>query len=100
MNEDDCSYSKLSLILQLMSSIYSSVQKHRNTSQEIQSDHRTDSDPIEFHLISVKPMKSSWYRSHRTTFGSLMLKSYENVVSETDETQCNVVANSIGSSTE
>ena len=28
-------------------------------SQKIQSDHRTDSDPIGFYLISVKPMKFS-----------------------------------------
>ena len=66
--------------------------------QEIQFDHRIDSDPIGFYLISIKPMKSSWYHSHRTTFGSVVLESYRIRVSELDGVQCNIVTDSIGGS--
>ena len=69
----------------------------RCTSQEIQSVHRTDSnpkgDPIGFYLISVKTMKCYRYRSYGTTFEFLMWKSYEIQVSELDGIQCNVVVN-------
>ena len=63
--------------------------------QEIQCDHRTDSDPRGFYLISVKPMKSYRHPSHRTALGSLVFESYGTLVSELDGIQCNVVTDSV-----
>ena len=68
-----------------------------NSSQEIQSEHRNDSD---FYLISVKPMKSYRHPNHVTIFRFLVLESYEILVSELNEIQCNVATDSIGDSKE
>ena len=65
--------------------------------QEIQFDHQTDSDPIGFHLISMKPYR---HRSHGTISRFLISEFYGILISELNEIQCNFVTDSIGDSRE
>ena len=73
-----------------------------NNSQDIESDHRIDSDsdpkrdPIGYYIISIKPMKSYGHPSHGMRFETITLETYKILVSELHGIQCSVVTDSIG----
>ena len=77
-------YDKSLLIVASFHSHGSHHSSFRHFPRDTQSEHRIDSYPIGFHLISVIPMKSYRYPSHETTSRFLVLESCEILVSELD----------------